>query len=524
MVDTGLFILVAAVYLLLTAALGYLGYRKARQAEDYLVAGRKIHPLVLALSYGATFISTSAIVGFGGVAGQLGLGIMWLVVLTVGVGVFAAFVLYGKRIRRLGSEARAVTFPDLLGKLFKSDAIKGSSSALILVGMPLYTAAILIGGAHLLSATLGLEYNLALLLFATIVALYVVGGGLIAVMYTDAMQGAIMLGGMILLLVLSYSLLGGFTEANQQLTDMATLVPPGLASAGMTGWTSMPELGSPIWWTLMSTIVLCVGVGALAQPQLAVRFMTVRDDRALNRGVLVGGVFVFITLVSAFTAGALANVYFMDNYGMLAMAAADGNADAIIPLFIADAMPGAFVVIFTLTLLAAAMSTLSALFHTLGSAAGYDLWSLVGEKRGRKPGSRETKRASQWGTVAMILISLALSYSMPPNIIARATAMFMGLSACALLPALTYALYCREPSSRAALVSMLVGTVSWALWTLFVHASESGTLGLSQMLFGQASVLGHPWSVMNPIVIGLPLAALALIAAHVIGSRRAAQS
>lgn len=514
MIDTTTFLIVTAVYLSIIVYLGYLGYKKTKKADDFLVCGRRIHPMVLALSYGATFISTSAIVGFGGIAGNLGLGIMWLVVLTVGVGVFVAFVFYGKRIRRIGQRVTAVTFPDLLGKIFKSDAIKASASAIILVGMPLYTAAILIGGAHFLAATLSLDYDLALLIFAIIVALYVVGGGLIAVMYTDAMQGAIMLVGMILLLVLTYDLLGGVTVANQGLTDLSSLVPAGLAAGGMTGWTSMPELGSSIWWTLISTIVLCVGIGVLAQPQLSVRFMTVSNDKALHRGVLIGGLFVFITLISAFTVGALSNVYFMETQGVLAIEAAAGNADTIIPLFIASSMPDFFVIVFTLALLAAAMSTLSSLFHTLGTTAGYDMWSLIVQRRGRHAGSRETKKASQVGTIIMILISVALSYMMPGNIIARATAMFMGLCACALLPVITYALYCKAPYTKAALASILTGALTWGLWTLFVHARESADLGLSMLLFGQTSLLGAPWSVMNPIVIGLPLSAAVLVLAH----------
>ncbi|MGE4275394.1 MAG: sodium:solute symporter family protein, partial [Candidatus Methanomethylophilaceae archaeon] len=243
-------------------------------------------------------------------------------------------------------------------------------------------------------------------------------------------------------------------------------------------------------------------------------------DQALNRGVLIGGIFVFTTLTSAFTVGALANVYFMDTQGMLAIDAAGGNADTIIPLFIAQSMPDLFVIVFTLALLAAAMSTLSSLFHTLGTTAGYDMWGLIVKKRGRHAGSRETKKASQVGTVVMILVSVALSYMMPANIIARATAMFMGLCACALLPVITYALYCKAPYTKAALMSILTGALSWALWTLFVHARESADLGLSMLLFGQGSLLGAPWSVMNPIVIGLPLSAAVLMLAHLWYKRR----
>ncbi|HNV38820.1 MAG TPA: sodium:solute symporter family protein, partial [Methanoculleus sp.] len=85
-VDTGLFIAITLVYLVAVISLGYLGYRRTKGEDDYLVAGRRVHPVVLALSYGATFISTSAIIGFGGVAAQLGMGMIWLTVLNIGLG------------------------------------------------------------------------------------------------------------------------------------------------------------------------------------------------------------------------------------------------------------------------------------------------------------------------------------------------------------------------------------------------------------------------------------------------------
>jgi len=68
-------IIALAVYALVMALLAYTGYRRTKNTSDYLLAGKKIHPVVMALSYGATFISTSAIVGFGGAAGQFGMGL-----------------------------------------------------------------------------------------------------------------------------------------------------------------------------------------------------------------------------------------------------------------------------------------------------------------------------------------------------------------------------------------------------------------------------------------------------------------
>jgi len=64
------------VYLAATLIIGYIGYKKTKNTEDYLVAGRDSHPVIIALSYGATFISTSAIIGFGGSAASMGMGLI----------------------------------------------------------------------------------------------------------------------------------------------------------------------------------------------------------------------------------------------------------------------------------------------------------------------------------------------------------------------------------------------------------------------------------------------------------------
>ncbi|HZD43359.1 MAG TPA: sodium:solute symporter family protein [Methanomicrobiales archaeon] len=504
-VDTLTFAVLTLIYLGVTMALGYLGYKRTKEAEDYMVAGRKIHPAILALSYGATFISTSAIVGFGGVAGQLGLGVLWLTVLNIGIGIFIAFVVFGKKTRALGQKLKAVTFPDLMGKAYNSAFMQYASALVIVVAMPLYTAAILIGGARFIEETLKVDYNIALLGFAIIVAVYVIIGGLLAVMYTDAMQGVIMLIGMTILLVFTYILLGGVTNAHAALTAMAPLVPQALAAAGHTGWTSMPAFGSPLWLTLITTIVLGVGIGVLAQPQLVVRFMTVKDSRSLNRAVFIGGPFILMMTGVAFTVGALTNVYFYQHQGMIALAVAGGNVDLIIPTYINAAMPDLFVVVFMLTLLAAAMSTLSSLFHTMGTAVGYDIWTHT---RKRKP----SLGASRYGIIVMIVISVLVAFVMPGSIIARATAMFMGLCASAFLPAFAMALYAKKPSTRAAKTSLVMGALTWLVWGAFIHKAISNDLMISKILFGGPIPLGMPWPMVDPLIIALPISIVVLVA------------
>ena len=64
--------IVVIIYMFLVAYLGYLGYKATKNASDYLLGGRNVNPVIMALSYGATFISASAIVGFGGMQLLLG--------------------------------------------------------------------------------------------------------------------------------------------------------------------------------------------------------------------------------------------------------------------------------------------------------------------------------------------------------------------------------------------------------------------------------------------------------------------
>jgi SSS family solute:Na+ symporter len=500
--------LIIIIYLLATLYLGYRGWKSTKDSEGYLVAGRKTHPYIMAMSYGATFISTSAIVGFGGTAGLFGMGLLWLTFLNIFVGIFVAFIIYGKRTRKIGHNLNAMTFPELLGKRFDSRFIQYFSGIVIFLGMPLYASVVLIGAARFMETTLAIDFDVALLVYSVIIAAYVIWGGLRGVMYTDAMQGTIMFVGMIFLLFITYSHLGGIVPAHQALTDMANLVPAKLAAQGHAGWTAMPVLGSTWWWTLVSTIVLGVGIGVLAMPQLVVRFMTVKSNRELNRGVLIGGVFILMMTGVAFTVGALSNVFFLQNMGNISINLAAGNADSIIPLYINAATPEWFVYLFMLTLLAAAMSTSSSQFHTQGSAIGRDIYETLTHKKGGK-----SILVTRMGIIVAMIIAVTLGYILPENIIARGTAIFFGLCAAAFLPMYTSALYWKRATKPGAIAGLFTGTIVTVFWYLFIHKAEAVPLGICKMLFGRdVLITSMPWPVVDPILVALPLAVLVTVA------------
>ncbi|HNX80183.1 MAG TPA: sodium:solute symporter family protein, partial [Prolixibacteraceae bacterium] len=374
--------LVVILYMLLIAYLGYIGYRRTKTTKDYLLAGRDSHPFIMAMSYGATFISTSAIVGFGGMAGKFGMGLIWLVFLNIFIGIFIAFVFFGRITRRVGLNLDAHTFPEFLGNRFQSKSIQIISGLIIFIAMPLYAAVVLIGGARFIESIFQIDFTLALIFFTLIMSAYVIAGGLKGVMYTDAAQGTIMFVCLLFLLIFSYFKLGGFSAAHQALTNMANLVPADLAAQGHLGWTAFPKINSAWWWILVTNIILGVGIGVLAQPQLVVRFMTVRSSRELNRAVMTGGIFIFVSTGFVYTVGALTNVWFYETSGKLALDAVGGNVDKIIPEFINQAMPAWFIYLFMIALLSAGMSTLSSQFHTMGSAIGRDVIEKIFPKTG----------------------------------------------------------------------------------------------------------------------------------------------
>ena len=499
--------LIVIAYLLSLAYLGFLGYKKTSSASDYLVGGRQMNPFVMALSYGATFISASAIVGFGGVAAAFGMGIQWLCFLNMFIGVVIAFIFFGLRTRRMGAKLNVSTFPQLLGRHYRSRGIQVFVAAVIFLGMPLYAAVVMKGGAVFIEQIFQIDFNISLLIFTLVIAAYVIAGGMKGVMYTDALQAVIMFGCMLFLLFSLYRVLDmGFTEANQALTDIAPLVPEKFKALGHQGWTAMPVTGSPQWYTLVTSLILGVGIGCLAQPQLVVRFMTVESSKQLNRGVFIGCFFLIITVGAIYHAGALSNLFFLKTEGVVATEAVK-DMDKIIPYFINKAMPDWFAALFMLCILSASMSTLSSQFHTMGASVGSDIYGTY------KPRSRgKLTNVIRLGVLFSILVSYIICYMLPNDIIARGTSIFMGICAAAFLPAYFCALYWRRATRQGVMASLWIGTVGSLFALAFLHQKEAAAMGVCRWLFGKDVLIeAYPFPMIDPILFALPLSVAAVI-------------
>ena len=516
-VDLTVFITMAIVFIVITLLLGWYGHKNTQDNDSYLLGRKKTNSVIIALSYGATFLSASAVIGFGGQAAVHGATLMWLCFLNMSVGLIVAFIVFGRPTRRLGKKLGALTFADLLGKIYKSRGIRLFTALLIIIMMPIYCAAVLKGGVNSLAVITGLDYNVMLLILSVIVAVYVVYGGVIAVMYNDAFQAVIMFVGMVVIFIVTMSSVG--LDGFQQLTDLkvsGALEQTGVLP-GANGWTMFAELGSDEWLTVVTTFLLGVGIGALTQPQLVVRFMSAKDEKTLNRSMIIGSIFIFVIVGSAYTCGTLCNLYFYNEYGVNAVTYVTNGVDFIIPTFIVEVFRNitfgdVFVSLFLVSLICASISTISGLMHTIGVARGYDLYESYKERKHKE----ELKKSSLWYsrvfTVIMMVLVVIYCYLMPSDIIAKATSVFMGITAAALLPTYIYGLYAKNPIKKAAHISIVTGTLTYLFWALFINAGTSIFLPICNLITGQKVLfVGSSVSFVDALVVALPVSILAMV-------------
>jgi SSS family solute:Na+ symporter len=500
--------IIVLFYIFILAFLGYLGYKHTKSESDYLLGGRQVNAWLMALSYGATFISSSAIVGFGGVAATFGMGLQWLCALNMLMGVIIAFIFFGKKTRKLGEKYNVNTFPQFIGAHYNSRGIKIFMAVVIFIGMPIYTAVVMKGGAVFMEQIFNVDYHFSLLVFTIVVAAYVISGGIRGVLYTDAFQAVVMLLCMLFLLFAFYHKIDmGFTEANKALTDLAPLVPEKYQALGHQGWTKMPVSGSPQWYTLVTSLILGVGIGCLAQPQLVVRFMMVKNAKELNRGVFIGCLFIAITVGTIYHLGALSNLFFYKTEGLVASEAVK-DIDKIIPLFINKSMPSWFGAFFMLCIISASMSTLSALFHTMGAAFGSDIFPKLGRKK-----NKNSSINVRIGVFISIIISYIVCYTLSANIIARGTALFMGVCAATFLPAYFCSLYWKKATKQGVIASLWSGALVSVFTMAFIHKAEAAPIGLCRFLTGKDVLIDvFPWFSIDPILYALPVSVIAIIA------------
>ena len=493
MEDVIFFVIFMALFAGVFSFLGYLGYKKTKTAEDYYVAGRKMGALVIAFSYGATFISAVALIGFSGIASIYGHALLWLAFLNVFIGILIAFIFYGFRTRKMGLSLKALTLPEMLGNRFNSTKLQAVSGIIIAVFMIAYTSAVFLAVSSLFQVSFGIPYEICVIVFTIIVGIYLVVGGLYAVMWTHAVQGVLMLAGMLILTIGIYSMLGGVGPAHEAAAALTPEILEGIGSPAATqapnGLTSMPPVLSAPFMMLL-TLIFGVGIGVLAQPQLIVRYLSAKSEKALRRAIPYGGIFILLMTFTAFSIGPLCNVLMVNN-GLTY----PGTPDKVVPLIVSEMFPQWFVFLFLFAVLAAAMSTASALFHTAGASLGRDVY-----EKGMKKGGSEKKSLQITRIATLVIVGVTLIISLnPPDVVAIMCAFFFGLMACTFLAPYTFMLYWKKTSRAGAWAGMLGGFIFTMFWYALIYFKTA------PQIIGSSLTDNYVINMLDPLFIALPL-------------------
>ena len=173
--------------------------------------------------------------------------------------------------------------------------------------------------------------------------------------------------------------------------------------------------------------------------------------------------------------------------------------DKIIPTFISSAMPQWFTYIFTLTLLCAAMSTLSTQFHSQGSAIGHDVYAST------RKDNKESMSVTRMGILVGIVIAVILAFILPGGVVAQGTTIFFGICAAAFMPVYICALFWKRTTKQGAIAGIVSGALISLFCLLFTHQKEAAGIGLCKLLTGQTVLFtAMPWPYVDPMVIALP--------------------
>jgi hypothetical protein len=256
-----------------------------------------------------------------------------------------------------------------------------------------------------------------------------------------------------------------------------------------------------LWWTVITAPVLGVGIGVLAQPQLMVRFMTVRSRREVDRAVPIGAVFILLMAGTPFVVGSLSNAWFAQNGPLLrgkVVEVIDAEKDRILVELMQKGESGTWTAILNPKTQAPVGASMIISERTSASGDESAPFELAA---GRSIAATYTKGDAD--KIIPTFIMAAMPRWFGP--------IFFGLCAASFLPAYIGGLVSTRVTRAGALVSMSVGMSVSLFWLLFIKTREVSAIGLVQLVNGgKTSLLAdYPnWPSVDPIIIALPAAVL----------------
>jgi len=438
--DRPVIIISALLYLAVCGALGVWSLRRTRNARDFWIAGQGLGVFVTGLATMAAAFSGFVFLGGPGLTYRIGLSSLFI---NLSIGFTPALLAWvvAKRLRLLAEVREVYTIPDAVLARYGSRSASGAAAVAILVGTIGYLGAQLLALGTLIEAVLGLrsslgDWSLAAAVAAGLAVLlfYAVAGGMIAGVYTDVFQGALMVLAAVAVFVYAMAAGGGWGAVVHSIAESERFGRQFLEPLGKT--PALTALG----------FFFVFGIGVLGQPHMLHKFLMIRDPRRLKWLPLILGSSQVLCLLIWLGIGLA--VPALVAQGKLPPL---GKPDDAAPVFLLGFVPEPLAGFAVVAILSAIMSTADS-FMSLGAAVFVrDLPRAFG---------RRVENELLWGRIATVAVTiaaavLALLYN---DLIALLGTFSFGTFGAALVPALAVGLNWKRVTAAAATASIATGT------------------------------------------------------------------
>lgn len=423
-------ITVVILYLLVMLAIGYYASKKINNNEDFMVAGRRLGPLLMAGTLAATEIGGGSSLGVVEKAfGDWGMSAAWYV-LTMAI-TFGILVIFGPKLRK----SMVKTIPEYFRKRYGE--APGAITAIIMI-LPLIglTASQFIASAVILSVMTGLSYTISVIIVAIVVTAYSVMGGLWSVTLTDFVQVFLIVGGMALAIPYALNMIGGWDNVVANIPAEKLSFTDGI---GIKGIISL---------VIMYTASFTVGQEAVC------RYYAAKDDKAAVKGSLYAGiiniVYAFIPTVLGLITLALINTNRINADFIMA-----NGARYALPTLAIQTMPPIVCGLLFAGIISATMSSADSDLLGAGSIFGNDIYKIYIKK---DASDKEVLRVTQLSMLIVGILSLGIALRNSGSIINLLMFSFTLRAGGAFIP---YILghYYKKSSKGGAMASLIVGSV-----------------------------------------------------------------
>ncbi|MEG0457705.1 MAG: sodium:solute symporter, partial [Oscillospiraceae bacterium] len=295
--ETQIFTLLA-IYVFIMFFIGIKSYKKANSLTNFVVGGRKAGPWMSAFAYGTSYFSSVIFIGYAGKSGWA-FG-WWAVLIGVGnaiIGSLFAWLVLAEKTRDVTRRLKIKTMPQFFEQRYGSKNMKYFASAVIFIFMIPYSASVYSGLSYLCETTLNINYYIAMGIIALIAAVYLILGGYLASLKADFVQGIIMIGGIILMVifVINSDFVGGFINGIENLS-------------GKMNESGILYMNSNSIIELVSLILL-TSLGTWGLPQMTQKFYGIANKKAVKTATIVSTFFAFIISCGAYFIGSLARLF-----------------------------------------------------------------------------------------------------------------------------------------------------------------------------------------------------------------------